>query len=178
MSENSLPQPQPDVEHVSPGRTSRNWRSDPVIMARLTVVAELLLRRANAYQISQATGSSFVTAKRDITRVRTLWRENALADIEHRRQEAVEQYRLIQQRAWDQYSKKENAGSARQPRYLQIVMDAQNHIDDLEGTKKAPMPISPTDRDPNYLDGLSDDELARIASGSRRFTGASGDDPA
>lgn len=168
-----IPAPPPGVEPVKRGRKSKPWRNDPTIMARLSVVADMLIRRANTQQIAQATGASFVTAKRDIARVRLLWRESALNEIEDRRIESIEQYKTIQLRAWSEYINVEK-GKSKNPRYLQIAMDAQNHIDDLEGTKKIPAPININLSPETSADDLSDDALAAIAAGNKPDSGRRG----
>lgn len=161
MTKTFLPTPPIKAEKAPKGRKSKSWRTDAEIQTRLSVVAELMIRRANMEQIAKATGSSLATAKRDVARVRTLWREAALENIEDRRQEAISQYKAIQLRAWDEYTrKKENEN--KNPRFLQIVMDAQAHIDDIEGTKKIPPQLLlnlPVDQS---ADDLTDDELAAI----------------
>ncbi len=129
----NLPMPIPKTEVAVKGKISRNWRRDPDILARLTVVAQNMLTRTPLEKIAQVTGSSLRTVNRDVERVRTLWRETMLKDIEERVLDALYQYRGIQRVAWEEFDLDPNN---RNPRYLQIIMDAQNHIDSLEGTKR------------------------------------------
>lgn len=135
----NLPMPKPKTEVAQKGKISRNWRRDPEILARLTIVAQNLLTRTPLEQIAQVTGSSIRTVNRDVERVRTLWRETMLRDIEERVLDALYQYKGIQRVAWEEFDKD---SKNRNPRYLQIILDAQNHIDTLEGTKNIGSQIS------------------------------------
>jgi len=68
--------------------------------------------------------------KRDIARVRLLWRELNEHEIEDKREESVAQYKLIILRAWEEYSKNKSTN------LLRVIMDAQEKIDGIEGNRK------------------------------------------
>jgi hypothetical protein len=125
----NVTQPKPIVELHPKGKKPLSWRKDPVILARLAAVSEMMLRGADAWQIATALEASLATARRDITRVRTLWRENSLLDIQNTREKAIAQYNLIITRAWADYNKKSS------PHWLRIVMEAQEKIDNIYGNQ-------------------------------------------
>lgn len=124
-----VPVPKPKVEPAQKGKKSVGWRNDPVILARLAAVAEIMLMRGTAAQIAETFDCSLATAKRDISRVRMLWKEQARGDINSKREESLAEYRLIQTRAWVEFRDKRN------PRYLEVIMNAQDRIVEIEGTK-------------------------------------------
>ena len=130
-----LPQPEPGTEFPHEGKLSVSWRNDPVILARLNAVAAMMLRGSKQYEISKAMECSIATTRRDITRVRTLWREELKGQIDEKREQSIAHYKLVQSSAWDAYNKTESHN------FLRIILDAQAKIDDIEGNQ-APIAIA------------------------------------
>jgi hypothetical protein len=151
------------------GKKSVRWDRDPQILARLESVAQMMLRSARAWQIADALDVSLRTAKRDIRRVRTLWRRESERKIEESRQQSIAQIRAIQQQAWTEYDKVKRVGSpvglpkadkkggkAAPPKtvgpksardgtaWLKLVRECEKDIVELEGTR-APLKVAPTD---------------------------------
>jgi hypothetical protein len=151
----------PKVSLPRKGKRSVNWYDDVEILSRLSVVAELMLRRATAAMIAQTLNCSIITAKRDVGRVKELWRSQSLETITDHRAESVSQYRMVQQRAWEEYLAKDK--KTRDPRYLATVIDAQSKIDELEGTKKPTLAlIGNVPLDEKAPEELTDKELEHI----------------
>jgi hypothetical protein len=69
------------------------------------------------------------TAKRDIARVKTLWREHFLRELADLLAESIAQYRLVQTKAWAEYDRRPSAN------YLRVIIEAQSKIDDIQGNQ-------------------------------------------
>lgn len=124
-----LEKPKPIVELHPKGKKAISWRKDPIILARLTSVAQMILAGAETWQIAAALDYSLVTARRDVTRVRTMWREGSEAEIDAKRDQSIAQYKMIQTRAWAEYNKAPSPGN------LRVILDAQVRIDDIQGNQ-------------------------------------------
>jgi hypothetical protein len=129
MPKSEVQPPASTVEHHPKGKKAISWRRDEAILIRLVSVAEIYLRGGNLLSISHAFGYSRSTAKRDLARVKTLWREQALADLADILAESIAEYRLIITRAWADYNKKPS------PHWLRVVMDAREKIDNIYGNQ-------------------------------------------
>ena len=149
------------------GRRSVPWRQDLAILARLDVVAAMMLRGARSHQIAEAMEYSASTAKRDVNRVKKLWLEETRAGVNESRARSVAQLREVQQRAWQEYDRRANA------RYLRLVIECEKEIVSLEGSRPAVgIDLTSKGRELRHLtaEELSDDELAAIAAGGGRGT--------
>jgi hypothetical protein len=129
MPKSEVQPPSSTVEYHTKGKKPISWRRDTTILLRLVSVAEIYLRGGNLLNISHAFGYSLSTAKRDLARVKTLWREQALADLADLRAESLAHFRLIITRAWADYNKKPS------PHWLRVIMDAQEKIDNIYGNQ-------------------------------------------
>jgi hypothetical protein len=124
-----IPSPTPKVEKNLPGKKSISWRKDPVILTRLVSVAELSLRGATFQQIATTLEYSLGSAKRDIGRVKTIWKEAATRELLDLQGEALAMYRLVISKAWAAFSKNPNPG------YLGHIIGAQKEIDSIMGAR-------------------------------------------
>jgi hypothetical protein len=121
--------PSPQVQYRLKGKKAVSWRKDTIILTRLIAVAEIFLRGGTIISIASAFDYSFSTAKRDLARVKTLWREQSLEDLAAQRDQSIAQYRLVITKAWAEYSRKPNAN------FLRVIIDAQAKIDDIQGNQ-------------------------------------------
>jgi hypothetical protein len=163
-----IPQPSPAVEYRKKGKKSINWRLDIIILKRLALVADLMLRNLPSWEIMERVQAeigggrldagegaySLATAKRDIQRVKTLWRESANGAVASYREESIALYRSIVREARDNFDLTKN------PRYLEIAIDAQKVLDERNGLK-SPEFIGLFDAE--EIGDLSDDQLIEIA---------------
>lgn len=171
------------------GKKSVRWDRDPVILLRLESVAQMMLRRARAWQIAETLDTSIATAKRDIRRVRILWRKASEHNIEEFRQGSLAQLFAIQQQAWTRFDGKqpsEEGSTERQAkkagiRWLRLALECEREIMDLLGTK-APVKIAPTDPsgEKEYGSLTNDQRTTRVMAllgiaRARRDQKASGD---
>lgn len=113
------------------GKKSIPFDKDPEILARLAKVAELMLVGAKAFQIAATMNCSLGTAKRDIGRVKQLWKDDARIEIDGFRSAALALYKLVIMRAWEQFGKNENA--TKRDCYLTLVVATQKEIDRIQG---------------------------------------------
>ena len=158
-----MPRPR-NGEKPQKGKKSVRWDVDPEILARLTVVQSMMVQRARSWQIAQAMGYTVRTALRDMDRVRELQRREAIGDIVAVRNDNIAQLREVQMRAWEQWRNTDKPNVKND--CLRIIMQAEMHIADILGSK-APANINHTGSVAITYDakGLTDDELAAIASG-------------
>lgn len=119
------------------GKKSISYDQDPEILARLAIVAEMLLVGAKAFQIAATMNCSLATAKRDIGRIKQLWKDDARGEIDGFRSAALALYRLVIMRTWEEYGKKDNAN--KKDRYLTLIVATQKEIDRINGV--GPMKI-------------------------------------
>lgn len=112
-------------------KKSERWLNDPEILARLNIVAHLMLEGKPAHEICAAFEPpvSLRTTKRDIARVKQIWRIKAEEGLDNSRIQAVEQYGKVIQEAW----KRVNAQPEKADRFLTIVLSAQGNLDKLTG---------------------------------------------
>ena len=113
------------------GKKSIAWARDVEILTRLALVADLLLEGKMLFQISKQLECSLATTKRDVLRVKQLWREESKGEIADVRNIALAQYKLVITRAWDRLDK---AGPKDRPdRYLAVIAATQKEIDRIQG---------------------------------------------
>jgi hypothetical protein len=113
------------------GKKSIPFDRDPEILARLAAVAEMLLVGAKAFQIAATLNCSLTTAKRDIGRVKQLWKDDARDEIDGSRNATLALYRLVIMRAWEEFGKPVNAN--RKDRFLNLIVATQKEIDRING---------------------------------------------
>lgn len=133
------------------GEKSKRWDKDPVILARLESVSQMLLRGAKLWQIAEAFQYSITTAKKDVVRVRLLWADEARDKVSDNRDRSIAELRSLQTVAWAEYDKnKKNLGALRE------IRECERLIVELQGTR-APLVVD--------LTKMSDAELVQhIAS--------------
>lgn len=127
------------VEIVEPSTLAKNVRrkkkksvpynEDPEILKRLAQVARFMLEGMPAWQIAEKQRCSLATAKRDIKRVRELWKTDAEEQIESLLGDALAVYKKVQTEAWQKIT----ANPDRADRYLNVVLAAQKQVDNLAG---------------------------------------------
>ena len=117
------------------GKKNVSWRDDPEILQRLADVAVLMNKNFRAFQIARETKVSIETARRDISRVRELWKEDARDRIDNAKDIALAQYGAVIEQAWADM-KKASAKSATRPAYMNIILKAQSGINDVTGIAK------------------------------------------
>lgn len=142
---------------------SVKWDQDPEILARLEVVAQMVLQGAKRWQIAKQLETSLRTASRDIRRVRALWRRSAEQRVETLRMEYREGYRFMQGQAYDQFLTEPSDGRP----WLRLALDCQDRLVELDGVRK-PTKVALTTPEgdaPYQPDALTDAErLARLSA--------------
>jgi hypothetical protein len=111
------------------GKKSVAWQDDPEILKRLALVAELMLDGKPAWEIAKDRKVSLATAKRDIRRVRDLWKAAALEKLESLMGDSLATYIRVQAAAWKKTV--ENPDKADQ--YLKVILQAQERVDKMAG---------------------------------------------
>lgn len=118
-------------------KKSVRWMRDPEILARINVVAHLMLEGHTAVEIQQGFPEprpSYKTILRDIARVREYWRSRADEGLLDARAEAEAQYKKVIQEAWKQVF----AQPERADRFLNVVLNAQGNLDKIKGSADEP----------------------------------------
>lgn len=119
-----------DVERE--GKKSVPWQEDAEILQRLAYVATLMNQNKPSYLIAEKTKVSLATAKRDIARVRELWREDAKARLTNTADTAIAQYGAIIEKAWQDLTILP-VGHATAAAYMNIILRAQERMDKVTG---------------------------------------------
>jgi hypothetical protein len=114
------------------GKKPIPWNDDPEILKRLTRVAELMLDGKYAWEIAEELRTSIATAKRDIGRVRELWKTHALEKSENLFGNSLATYNRVQTRAWQGMIK----NPEKEAHYMKIILEAQEKIDKIAGVSK------------------------------------------
>ncbi len=117
-----------DVERE--GKKSIPWNEDPEILSRLADVAEMMNKNLPSWQIAAACETSIGTAKRDIARVRELWKADATERLTGSKDAAIAQYAKIIYAAWEEF---EAAPKALKKGFLDSIVRAQERIDKVTG---------------------------------------------
>lgn len=129
------------------GKKSVRWDRDPDIMFRLTEVAQLMIRGNTLPQIAQELDVSIRTASRDVRRVKTLWRRQAVREIEELRQGHRARLDWLFQQALTQFMENQPAEGP-PPRglqaWLKLAADIEGELIDLDGVAK-PVKVALTD---------------------------------
>lgn len=118
------------------GKKSIAWDQDPEILKRLTRVAELMLDGKYSWQIAEELRCSIATAKRDIKRVRELWKTISKEKMEDLLGDSLATYNRVQLTAWAQL----RANPEKAAHLLKVILDAQERVDKLAGIVK-PEPV-------------------------------------
>jgi hypothetical protein len=134
---NLHPSIRPSGEILRKGKKSVSYTEDPEILARLSRVAGMLLKGFPAWKIADELKYPIGSAKRDIARVRAIWKKESRNKMTGQRDEALAQYRLAREKAWALVDKNPEKAE----RYLPIVLAAQERIDKLTGAE-APAQIT------------------------------------
>ncbi len=114
------------------GKKSVPWEQDPEILKRLTRVAEMVLDGKYSWQIAEEMRCSIATAKRDIRRVRDLWKSISKEKMEDLLDESLATYTRVKLTAWNHIVR--NPDKAAQ--LLKVITDAQEKVDKLAGIMK------------------------------------------
>ena len=140
-------------------RKSIPWREDPDILARLEVVANLMVNGAKNPQIATALGVDLRTAGRDVARVRELWRKASEHTIEDKRAASLATYKEIQMRLWEEYRILKGAEKST-VKVLLGIADVEGEITKIEGTRIQTIDI--TSKGEQIVDprSLSDSDIA------------------
>lgn len=118
---------------VRRGKKSVNWKDDPEILQRLTIVATLMNKNKRGYEIAAETKVSLETARRDISRVRELWAEDAREHIKTAKDIALAQYSQVIHDAREDLVKVKSRGNPVRAAYYNVILRAQKSIDSVSG---------------------------------------------
>lgn len=134
------------------GKKSVNWKDDPEILTRLAEVADLMNRNQPSYVIAQECGTSIATAKRDMLRVRELWKEFAKERLEDTVNQALVQYGTVIDKAWTEF---EAVPKALKAQFLTAVLRAQERIDKVTGIAD-PVALGNMNNKPFQVENIED----------------------
>lgn len=135
------------------GKKSVDWKEDPEILQRLAIVAQLMNKNKHAFEIAEATKLSLATAKRDIARVRELWKEDAKERLENSTDIAIAQYGAVQEQAWLDLAGIPPRSPVRSA-VMNVILRAQERMDKVTGIADkvehsgpggGPIPVEVTD---------------------------------
>lgn len=115
-----------------PKRGSLPWQQDPAILQRLALVEEYHLLGHTNYQVAdilteRGTTCSEPTVRRDLERIRSLWRERIGDSVQKHRDRAVISYRRVQRAAWQEFETTKST-SLNKSAYLNTVKSAEDSI--------------------------------------------------
>ena len=119
------------------------WRSDPIILDRLTKVETLHLQGAHDTEIAAALGIDRRTVYRDLARLKVFWQERAGDKVQEQKERSVAVYRNVQQAAWQEF-KTARATSPNKPAFLNNIKTAEDSIGKVLGLE-APVKVASTD---------------------------------
>lgn len=135
MSDKTTPKitkPKAEGDKRRKGKKNLNWKDDPEILVRLSAVSEMIVKQRSAIQIAQDTKVSLGTAKRDIARVKELWKEEAHERVINSRDLAIAQYSAEIKQGWEDVIVLPVTHPNR-PAALNIILRAQERIDKVTG---------------------------------------------
>lgn len=127
-----LTKPRAEGDARRKGKKNLNWKEDPDILTRLARVSDLMVRHKTALSIAQETKVSLGTAKRDIIRVRELWKADALDRVSNSGDLAIAQYGALLQQAW-QDATSVPATHPNRAAFFNVALRAQERIDKVTG---------------------------------------------
>lgn len=119
----------PSDQVQRPGKKNTRYDEDPEILSRLARVAAMMLKGFKAHEIASELDYPLGSAKRDIARVKAIWRKEAREAIKSQKDSALAQYKLAITTAWERIEKLPEYAH----RYLPIIINAQERIDRLTG---------------------------------------------
>jgi len=114
------------------GKRSVNWQDDPEILQRLAKVAVSMNRNKRSFEIAQELSVSLATAKRDIARVRVIWKQDAKERLEHSADTAIAQYGAVLGQSWEDVQNIP-ARSPVRVAFMNVILRAQERIDKVTG---------------------------------------------
>ncbi len=126
------------VPTVRKGKKTPPWQDDAEVLFRLETVSEMMLRGKTNHAIAAVTGTSASTVRRDRKRVRELWNDHSLRHIEENMARTVATLRLVQREAFSMWFDQDASDIVRlrNPKYLEIILKAENQVADVQGTKR------------------------------------------
>ncbi|MDD2920991.1 MAG: hypothetical protein PHQ36_01785 [Anaerolineales bacterium] len=128
-----LPEPPTSAKRVTrKGKKSVAWDADPEILKRLAKVAAMMIEGKYSWEIAETNKCSIATAKRDIKRVREIWKMEALDKLDSLMGDSLATYTRVQAAAWS----KAQANPEKADRYLSVILHAQERVDKLSGVGK------------------------------------------
>jgi len=142
----------PSAEVLRKGKKSLPFSEDPEILSRLSRVASYLLKGLPAFRIAEKLNYPIGSAKRDIARVRQLWKQEAKSKLSSEREAALAQYRLALAKAWEMVDTRPDKAD----RYLALVLAAQERIDKLTGA------VAPDQAEPKQEAKLSTKDIETV----------------
>jgi hypothetical protein len=130
--ETQIPDPEREGDTRREGKKNVPWKDDPEILQRLAEVAVLMNKNKRAFEIARETRVSIETARRDIARVRELWKEDAQERIDGAKDSAIAQYGAVLEQAWIDL-KKVSVKSNNRAAFMKVILAAQDRIDKVTG---------------------------------------------
>lgn len=127
-----LPEPKVSRKVTRKGKKNVVWNEDPEILKRLGLVAEKMLDGKYAWEIAQDNKCSLATAKRDIGRVREVWKAQALEKLDNLAADSLATYTRVVAKAW----RKIEDAPEKADQYLRVIIAAQERVDKLAGIGK------------------------------------------
>jgi hypothetical protein len=127
-----LPEPTKKTKVTRKGKKSIAWNDDPEILKRLGRVAEMMLDGKYSWEIAQENKCSIATAKRDVGRVREIWKSQAMEKLDNLQADSLATYNRVVAKAWRKIE--DNPEKADQ--YLRVIIAAQERVDKLAGIGK------------------------------------------
>jgi hypothetical protein len=120
------------------GKKSTRWDDDLKILLRLEVVASMMAQNASLRQIAAALNYSTTTARKDLARVRTIWRKVATEKLEKARARSVAVHMEIESEMWNIWRAMNTDEKKRGVHVLRTVIMAEKEVASLQGTIQAP----------------------------------------
>jgi hypothetical protein len=115
-----------------PGKKSISWHEDPEILSRLAIVSQLMNKGKRAWEIAKETCVSLPTARLDVSRVKELWKAEALERISNSRDSALAHYGEVIGQAWKD-ALAVPARNSNRAAFLNIILRAQERVDKITG---------------------------------------------
>lgn len=126
-----LPLRDGDVERE--GKKSVSWEEDPEILQRLVYVAELMNQNKPSPVIAEECGVSLGTAKRDIGRVRELWKLDAKERLGFKKEESLANYRDLARRIHEDLENLKPRQMHLKPALYTALIKTLHRIDQVSG---------------------------------------------
>lgn len=128
-----LPEPPTSAKRVIRKRKkSVVWSEDPEILKRLGRVAEMMLDGKAAWEIAAENKCSLATAKRDLGRVREVWKAQAVDKLDSLQADSLATYNRVVATAW----RKMRENPEKSDQFLRVIIAAQERVDRMAGIGK------------------------------------------